>query len=319
MKRISLILVVIAVSLVFSFSPLLVSAEESATMLKNSLESVVDEEVANSEEAVEFEPKTYILEEDGNKIELTLVDEKNAVAEMSIHDVPYATVYMYYEYLTADSISLYTTADDSYFGDFNLYADGTMEEIAYVYIPDDSGEESVETSMDEPEKEEDVNTILLPVVSGIVGLVGAGLLYLLFSGRLDKLKKAFSDIVSWFTKKKEELATEEVDLKKFKEDLTAAVCSNEEVKALLQQAYENNKEQYLAFKQAIADTVKLSTEMVGEMKKSFDIRAEEIEKQYSQIKEILIKMVAGNAELVRQGIADEIIKTVTDKESKKMG
>ncbi len=149
MKKLKLMIVsafaAVAVCFGFAFSPVTAFAEESAETPEIFVESVTDEEVIESGGTSEFEPKTYVLVEDGNKIELTLIDEKNAIAEMSIHGVPYSTVYMYYEYLTADSISLHATADDSYFGDFNLYADGTMEEIAHVYIPDDSEEESAET------------------------------------------------------------------------------------------------------------------------------------------------------------------------------
>ena len=86
-----------------------------------------------------------------------------------------------------------------------------------------------------------------------------------------------------------------------------------EIKALLQQAYENNKAQYLAFKQAIEDAVKTAADMVSTMKTNFEANAAEIQKQYEQIREILIKMVVGDAELVRKGIADDIVKALEKK------
>lgn len=325
MKRIKFIIITLlltaAMPLGLVFAPVFAAAEvASSTSEDYSIfiyESAKSEEVIDSEETSEFEPKIYVLEEDGNRIELTLIDEENAVAELSVHGVPLATVYMYYEYLTTDSISLYASGDDSYFGDFNLYTDGTMAGIDYAYSPDNSADDSAESLVGEPTEERDHNTILLPVVCGIVGLAGAGLLCLLLNGKLGKLKKAFSDIVSWFTKKKEELATEEIDLKKFKEDLTTAICSNKEIKAWLEKSYESNKEQYLVFKQAIEDTVKTATEMVSEIKKDVVVRMEEFEKKYDQICGILVKMAAGNAELVRQGIADNIIKSLEVKKTKK--
>ncbi len=310
---------VLSMLLAFIFgmlSPILVVADENAETLENSLESVTDKEVIDSGETVEFTPVSYrYTEDETHVVMIDLIDEKNAllraIERSGAASWELARVNAAYM-LSTEYNRLWIFVEDELFAVFSIQEDKSLVDITPV--PDDT----VEDPTEEP-TEEDMNTILLPVVSGIVGLAGAGVLYLLFSGRLDKLGKAFNEMLSWFTKKKEELETEEIDLKKFKEDLTAAVCSNEEVKALLQQAYENNKEQYIAFKQVIADTVKTSVEMVGEMKASFDSRAEEIQKQYKQIREILIKMAAGMSELVRQGIADDIVKSLADKETKKKG
>jgi hypothetical protein len=158
--------------------------------------------------------------------------------------------------------------------------------------------------------------IILPVVSGFAGLAGAALLYLAFSGRLGKLKTAFDGIVAWFQKKGEDLATEEIDLKKLEEQFLEAVRSNEEMQALLKEAQERSAEEYKAMLSAVQGLAKNMSEAVGEMRATYERRAEEIEKQYHQIKDVLISIAAGNPNLVRSGVADKIVKTLEKKDVK---
>lgn len=170
-------------------------------------------------------------------------------------------------------------------------------------------EENVEDSSNE---DEELERVLLPTICGIVGLVGTAALYLLFSGKLGSLKKIFDSLVGWFTKKQEELANEEIDLKKFKEDLTVAVKSNEEIKGLLREAYESNKEQYQQFTGLIEKTARTVIEECAKTIHETTQREKIIQEQYERIKSVLLKMAAGNSELVRTGIADDIIKELEE-------
>ena len=303
MKKLKLLIVTAFATLFVAVgvSAVVAFAEESAGMNIESAETV-DNEGMNEIFSIYYH---YAIDET-HFCRIDLIDEERASLRViekfgdGSSDIAKISVdYM----LSTEYNQLWLWFEDELLSVFTIQEDNSLVDI--TPIPD--------TEAIIPSEKEDINTVLLPVVCGIVGLLGSCLLFLVFRGKLDKLKKAFSDIVSWFTKKKEELATEEIDLKKFKNDLTEAVSSNEEIKALLQQAYENNKAQYLAFKQAIEDAVKTAADMVSTMKTNFEANAAEIQKQYEQIREILIKMVVGDAELVRKGIADDIVKAFEKK------
>ena len=87
-----------------------------------------------------------------------------------------------------------------------------------------------------------------------------------------------------------------MSLKEYKEKIIAAVSSNEEIKNALEDAYNSNKEQYGLLQKDIASFIDL-------LLKKTSI----VQKQYDQIREILIKIVIGTPELIRNGIADEIV------------
>ncbi|MBQ9113911.1 MAG: hypothetical protein IJY05_03205 [Clostridia bacterium] len=186
--------------------------------------------------------------------------------------------------------------------------ENTDDTMADEEIPET--EENGEIMSDTVSEDEEVKDITLPVVCGVTGLSGVALLFLLFKGKLKKIGKAFDAVVSWFTKKQEEVTTEELDLKKIEQSFASAVSSNEEVKTLLQQAYERNKEEYDALCRIIKETVTEAVRMVEEMKACYDKKSEVFAKQYEQIKTILIKIATGSAELVRHGVADEVVKLI---------
>ena len=173
-------------------------------------------------------------------------------------------------------------------------------------------DENGEITSDTVPEDEEIKDITLPVICGVTGLSGVALLFLLFKGKLKKIGKAFDGIVSWFKKKKEEVTTEEIDLKKIEQAFADAVNSNKEVKALLEQAYARNKEEYDALCGMIKETITTATDMVGEMKSCYEKSAETLEMQYKQIKTILRKIVTGSSELVRHGVADEVVKLIED-------
>ena len=171
------------------------------------------------------------------------------------------------------------------------------------------------TIVDEPSEDKDKQTVISSAICGVVGLTGTAVLCLIFSGKFTSVKKIFESIVSFFTEKKEELATEEVELKKIKEDLStfksdlmSAISSNDQIKTLLEQSYENNKAEYEMLRSVIKETVNTAVDMVKEMKGCYENRALVLEKQFVQIKTILVKIATGSSELVRQGLADDIVK-----------
>lgn len=187
-----------------------------------------------------------------------------------------------------------------------------IEVSASDSVTDEEVVDSVEKVENYSNEDEELERVLLPTICGIVGLAGTAALYLLFSGKLGSLKKIFNSLVGWFTEKKEELANEEIDLKKFKEDLTVAVKSNEEVKALLAESFESNKEQYQKFVGLIEKTAQKVFEECAKTLHEASKQEEIVQAQYERIKSVLLKMAAGNSELVRTGIADDIIKELEE-------
>lgn len=183
----------------------------------------------------------------------------------------------------------------------------SVENTEMVETPENTDD----TTLDEPSDEkESVKDITLPVLCGVTGLSGVALLYLLFKGKLKKIGTAFESIVSWFREKKEEVTTEELDLKKIEQEFASAVETNETVKELLQQAYERNREEYDTLCCMIKETMTTAVDMVGEMKACYENRATTLERQYEQIKTILRKITAGSSELVRRGVADEVVELI---------
>ena len=168
-----------------------------------------------------------------------------------------------------------------------------------------SAEETAETPVESTEiveTEEDTKDYVLPVICGVTGLAGVGLVALFVWKKWGKVVECFASIKDWFSKRKEELDDKQVSLDTIKTEILEAVKSNESVKDLLEKAREKSAEEY-----------RLIMEAVGEALQAVKDKAEEANKKYEQIMSILIKMTAGSEEYVRRGIADEVLKMVEEK------
>lgn len=164
-------------------------------------------------------------------------------------------------------------------------------------------------------EDEEIKEAVVPIVSGFAGLVGAALLYLALSGKLGKLKEAFEGILKWFKQKSEELVAEEIDVKELEKKFVEAVESNEEIKEILKTVQERNAEEYDAVLSAVRALTESMAETVMDIHKQYEKRVEEMANEYHQIKDVLIKLLAGNPNLVRSGVADVLIKNL-EKETK---
>lgn len=139
--------------------------------------------------------------------------------------------------------------------------------------------------------------IVQPVVSGAIGLIGTLLVQALFGGKLNGLATSFNTIVSWFKKKGEDLAQEEVDLKEYKSSLESAVESNKKVQ-------ENLESMKNDFDNGLDDITDKYNETQETIKKHMEV----VNGNYNTIKVVLMQMAAGNPDLIRNGTADDIIK-----------
>lgn len=192
--------------------------------------------------------------------------------------------------------------------------------IAYLANAEETTETLVETTTsDAPDEEpvaekevekttflgfdldEDTKELVSPFISGFAGLAGAAMLFLAFSGHMGKLKSAFDGIVSWFQKKGEELVGDEIDIKKLQVGLQKAIESNAELKTALE-----------ALKGSQTETYENVMAAVNSLVNSYEAREEEILREYKQIKDALIKLLAGDPTLVRSGVADETIKMLQE-------
>lgn len=151
MKKIKLLFVSALASafvfLVGSVAPLVAFAEESVEAVESS-EIVSVEEVVEETESVEndgiFEQKTYVWEEDGNKLELTLLNETTAEGKLYVYGTYSATINFLYTYIESDVIELHFP-DDSYFESYRLHPNGYLIEYDDgVYIPPDIDDSEVE-------------------------------------------------------------------------------------------------------------------------------------------------------------------------------
>jgi cell division protein FtsB len=150
MKKLKLLFATALATLFVAFgvSPVVAYADEGVEMPENSVEMETSEEVIEETESVEnegvFEQKTYVWEEDGNKLELTLLNETTAEGKLYVYGTYSATVNFLYTYIESDVIELHFP-DDSYFESYRLHPNGYLIEYDDgVYIPpdiDDSEEE----------------------------------------------------------------------------------------------------------------------------------------------------------------------------------
>ena len=149
---------------------------------------------------------------------------------------------------------------------------------------------------------------LQPLICAAGGLSGTAMVLLWFALLFKKGLKAFKEIRSWWKDKKEELANDGIDLAKIRNEIVNAITSNEEVKAQLEELSRQNKEEYNAFLSAVNTAIDSATKLVSAAEEACEKRVEICEKAYQQIKEILILIATGNSELIRRGIADEIVR-----------
>ena len=153
---------------------------------------------------------------------------------------------------------------------------------------------------------------LQPLICAAGGFGGTLMVILWAVFFFGKATKAFKGLVSWWKDKKEELANDGIDLAKIRDSVAAAVASNDEVKTALQALSEQNKEECKAFLSAVNTAIDAATNLVNTAESACEKRVALCEKEYQQIKEILILVATGNSELIRRGIADEIVKKFTE-------
>jgi hypothetical protein len=161
-----------------AIAPISVFAEESAETPEISVESVIDEEVITETESVEnsavFEQKTYVLERDGEKIELTLLSETKAEAVMYYYDAYYGTLALTYTYIESDVVELYNS-DGSYVDVFRLHPNGYLIEYDDgVYIPPDIGDSENKETENITEKVEVTYEDILALMGSIAEKEGFG-------------------------------------------------------------------------------------------------------------------------------------------------
>ena len=313
--RMIAVLIGVLLCVCFAVSPLLVSAEAVRETPETSTENGLEtDEIADDEYDFGTVGNVYYFVNPTNNtdgVRFTILENEKLQIDMYSSGELVATVNGQYD-LVGNRLAVYAMND--WLGCFFLFSDGTAVEIIEEEEPPDTP--IVDVSTEESALEEvkdDSSEIISPIVSGLAGLAGAALLYLAFSGKMGKLKEAFEGLLSWFKKKGEEIAAEEIDLKKIEEGFLQAVKSNEGVQKLLEEAQARSSEEYQAVLSAVTGLAKEMSDTVLTMKAVYEVRAEEIEKQYNQIKSVLIKIASGDANLVRRGVADEIVKELERK------
>lgn len=285
---------VCALAVGVGINPVTAYAEDSAVIPEISAEIETSEEVVEDSESVEnsedievnpFISKTFTHEENGERIELTIVDEENAVADMWDKGMPFAKVYLTYVWTGEDTLEL-RAMDGSYFDEVRLYESGFFEVVEGTLNPSPS--EDIETK--EENAVEDTNEVVLPVICGIAGIVGCALIALIVGKNWSKIKASFDAIIEWLKKKKEAITNEELDLAEIKSRISDYIKRNEELKALLDLAYKENGKEFEKFAELIKEAVRT---VLGE---------------YEKIKKALLLITQGEAELVQRGVADEVLK-----------
>lgn len=154
----------------------------------------------------------------------------------------------------------------------------------------------------------ELDQFLQPLICALGGLGGTGAVLLFALLFFKKAKKAFKELITWWKSKKEELSNDGIDLAKIREDIAQSVSSNEEVKQALSALSQKNSEEYQAFLSAVNTAIETATGLVKTAEAACEKRVELCEKEYHQIKEILIMIATGNGELIRRGTADAIVK-----------
>ena len=304
---------VLLLAFVFVFGVTIIHVE--AETVENSTQNSADlSEDSSSEEFVEEEKKEEIFtscyvykESEESEIKFIFLNDTDVQCVLFLNGEELATINAIYQRV-GNVVDVY--AADDYLGAFELLADGTAKK-SYAW---EDEEEAIEDSVNNEDSSDDIPNVtktdddeeydLKPIIlAGIVSIVGCLLLYAIFKGKIDGIIKDVNFVIEWFKNKEEDLSSEEVSLKEYKDSLVKAVVSNEEVKKLLEKAYEQNEEEYETLKSAIVNTAETVVSM-------YEKRAAVIAKQYEQIKGILVKLATGNADLVRNGLADEIIQMV---------
>ncbi len=295
-----------------------VSADSSITSVSaETLEGSDEyfEEVPEVEENDTFEPYTLVYSNEDTVVEVTFTSAKDVVLVVLKDSVAVMTVQC--TYTQHDNIiDIYIATE--WLESFVIQADGTLAIYDYSSAapPDekpeiDNSEESFEEGKETALTDEE---IMVPIIGGLASIAGVALLYLTFRGKLGKLKDVFEGIAAWFKKKGEDLATEEIELKAIQGKIVDAIKSNEDIQKTLKKAQERNSEEYQEILSKVRGLTQDMANNVCEMRDVYIKRAEEVEKQYMQIKDVLIKLAAGNPTLVRSGVADELVKTLQEKE-----
>ena len=165
----------------------------------------------------------------------------------------------------------------------------------------------------------DTDWILTPVVAGATGIIGVLIVVAGFTGNLKKLVVAFNTLVSWFTKKREEMSEEEVDLKVYKESLEQAVLDNQSLRKEMQETAKQSREEYLMVVGKVDCVVDQITKQNNEINKQHEEDLSKIQGEYMVIKQVLMKLAAANPDLIRMGVADEIVKQLETSENNSIG
>ena len=288
------------------FNPMIANADtidETSEITSDIVNSTSEKETLE-----EILVGSYYYEESADKgVMFVVKDEINVECVLFLDGAEVATVNATYV-ADGDIIDVYAMED--WLGAFRLNADGTATDVSYLYeeLPDENNQESAIEPNNQAIIDEELDKYLQPIICAVAGISGTSALVLVFAAFSGVIKKKFKEIVVWWKSKKEELSKEGVELNAIKAEISEAVLSSKEVKEQLEILSKQNHDEYIAFLTAVKEAINAATEMVHTSQEYYEKKAKIRDKQYEQVKEILILIATGNSELVRKGVADEIVK-----------
>lgn len=178
----------------------------------------------------------------------------------------------------------------------------SLESVESVETPAES--ESVENTpvLDEetqdgaPIIDEDMDKFLQPILCGAAGLIGTLIVVLIVFFFLRKYRKEVKEFFKWLRERKVSFENEEQTLKTIDEHILSTYNKLEELR-------EKNGTEY-------AEVLKLVKDLISTVLKENADTHHITDEHYHKIMKILEMLAVGNSELVRKGVADNIVKEI---------
>lgn len=316
LKSIFVAALAIVAILAFVFTPIILAgADEVSTMPEISAgigtettEDVADVETPTEDETVENTENVssyYYTESEEKSIRFDFLDESNVSCVLLLNGEEVATVNATYNRIGGNVVEIYAMGD--WMGTYRLNADGSAINISYQYEEDEgipAEGESIENSsvldeetpVNEPIIDEDVDKFLQPILCGAAGLCGTLIVVVFVLVFLKKYGKEIKEFLKWLRERKLSFENEEKTLKTIDEHILSTYNKLEELR-------EKNGTEY-------AEVLKLVKDLISTVLKENADTLNMTDEHYHKIMKILEMLAVGNSELVRKGVADNIVKEI---------
>lgn len=278
-----------------------VSADEVSQTPEISAEIGVETpaESESVENTGDYTASYYAQTSETDGVRLDFIDETNVKCVMFVEGVEVGTLNATYQRVD-NIVDIYVF--DEWFGAFKLNGDGTATDVSWweeynKETPDENPPVLDEETQDgTPIIDKDMDKFLQPILCGAAGLVGTLIVVAIVLFFLKKYGKEVKEFLKWLRERKVSFENEEKTLKTIDGHILSTYNKLEELR-------EKNGTEY-------AEVLKLVKDLISTVLKENADTHHITDEHYHKIMKILEMLAVGNSELVRKGVADNIVKEI---------